>query len=636
LYYSQKFLIAVFLALIFISPNLSAEESSYKELLISNAEQLKLYADPQWIALLHYKTDLWGRYESTAERNSIFFNAADGKINPQSEMRATIEKFFEKSPRQEGEESQPFQCAFMARYSWLKSQLNFDPKLLPEDKCKRFDDWYKAMNPEGITLIFPSTYINNPASAFGHTLLRIDQPGQDESTRLLAYTAHFAAATGGENALLYALKGIFGGYPGFFSVLPYYEKVKQYSDLEKRDIWEYQLNIEKSEIDLMLQHLWELRSVAFSYYYFDENCAYHLLSLLDVARPSLGLLRASGIWVLPIDTVRALTKRNDLVKNVVFRPSVLTKLNYSLSSMQEIEKTAVKKVAKGSAGTNDPEFQKLNPNSKAVVLDAAYEYLNYKILSGDASLQKNAYSFLNERSSLPKGKPLDVPVPKLRPEESHSTAKLGAAFGRDDNKWFYDLRYRGVYHDLMDPKEGFSDGAQIELMDTIFRQKEEDNFRLKKAEFVNIISLSPGNELIKPKSWNINFGFDTQNFEDHNEHLYFKLEGGFGYSWMLSENIIAYGLLDLSGKFGDDFENSFAAGIKPKSGIYYDPLDSWRVGINAAYGGYLLGDDHNETTFGLEQRLTLSRNTALRLEFKHEREFSEYDNETVISFDYYL
>ena len=38
----------------------------------------------------------------------------------------------------------------------------------------------------------------------------------------------------------------------------------------------------------MLKHLWELQGIAFDYYYFDENCSWQLLGLLEVARPSLG------------------------------------------------------------------------------------------------------------------------------------------------------------------------------------------------------------------------------------------------------------------------------------------------------------------------------------------------------------
>ena len=40
--------------------------------------------------------------------------------------------------------------------------------------CPALDEWRKGLAPRGITLIFPEAFMNNPASMFGHTLLRLD------------------------------------------------------------------------------------------------------------------------------------------------------------------------------------------------------------------------------------------------------------------------------------------------------------------------------------------------------------------------------------------------------------------------------------------------------------------------------
>ena len=64
---------------------------------------------------------------------------------------------------------------------------------LPVIPCERFDQWIAELNADSITLIFASAFLGNPASMFGHTFLRIDQEGQTEQTRLLAYTINYAA-----------------------------------------------------------------------------------------------------------------------------------------------------------------------------------------------------------------------------------------------------------------------------------------------------------------------------------------------------------------------------------------------------------------------------------------------------------
>jgi len=273
----KKFL----LLLLFVIPQVPyAADWAYLQYLLGQADIQKLAQQREWHILLHYQPSRGG-YVSEVD-DPKFFNAFNGKTNPQAELEATLKALFAAPTTQ-----QHPQCAFIARYYWLKQQLNFDPVRLPPQSCPDFEQWFAQLQPAGLSLIFPAAYLNNPSSMFGHTLLRIDQANQNEQTRLLAYALNYAAATEEENGLVFAFKGTMGGYPGVFSILPYYKKVKEYSDLEHRDVWEYQLNFSQAEVYRLLRHVWELDDIYFEYYFFDENCAYHLLSLLEVARPTL-------------------------------------------------------------------------------------------------------------------------------------------------------------------------------------------------------------------------------------------------------------------------------------------------------------------------------------------------------------
>ena len=51
-------------------------------------------------------------------------------------------------------------------------------------------------------------------------------------------------------------------------------------------------------------HTYEMDRIYSDYYFFDENCSYDLLFLLDAARPSIGLTDQFPLWVIPIDTIR--------------------------------------------------------------------------------------------------------------------------------------------------------------------------------------------------------------------------------------------------------------------------------------------------------------------------------------------
>ena len=143
--------------------------------------------------------------------------------------------------------------------------------------------WRQGIDAAGLTLIFPEGFMNNPASIFGHTLLRVDAKGDDAGHDLLGWAIDFTAKAGDESLPLYMAKGVFGFYPGVFGLRPYYQQLKLYADWENRDIWEYRLKVDPAGLDLLLMHLWELRDIEFPYYFFTKNCSYELLRLLDIA-----------------------------------------------------------------------------------------------------------------------------------------------------------------------------------------------------------------------------------------------------------------------------------------------------------------------------------------------------------------
>ncbi len=204
--------------LFFLIPNLYAANLPYLQNLVERAEHLNLAEQREWHILLHYQPSGSG-YISEVD-DPKFFVAPHGKTNPPLELAATLKAFFAPSPKTQPQEvqNQHPQCAFIARYYWLKQQLNFDSKLLPPQSCLQFEKWLARLQPDGLSLIFPTAYLNNPSSMFGHTLLRIDQAHQDEQTRLLASALNYTAVTQEKNSFVFAIKGIFGGYPGLFSI----------------------------------------------------------------------------------------------------------------------------------------------------------------------------------------------------------------------------------------------------------------------------------------------------------------------------------------------------------------------------------------------------------------------------------
>ena len=234
------------------------------ETLLERAEQMDLYEDEYWRTLLHYKRTPFGTKSLIDDPK--FFLAADGRIDPESELKATIRALFQ----EEGNETEEVICRFIGRYVWLREKLGADEIGIPVTTCRKFQQTMDRIKPRAATLIFPTSFINSPASMFGHTLLRIETVYE---SKLLSLAVNYSATTDETNGFLFAFKGIFGFYEGYFSIFPYYDKVEDYNDIDQRDIWEYPLALTEEEVLRMLLHLWELQSIYSYYYFFDENCS---------------------------------------------------------------------------------------------------------------------------------------------------------------------------------------------------------------------------------------------------------------------------------------------------------------------------------------------------------------------------
>ncbi len=631
----------IFLLILLWQPlAVSAADNTYLKELVEHARRENLAQRPEWLNLLHYKPyGYWAGMRSLAD-DPAFFNAPSGKTDAAAELEATLASFF--STAEETDKAQNPQCRFIARYHWLKKELHFDPARLPEQPCRRFYQWRASLDPHEITLVFPAAYLNNPASMYGHTLLRIDAKDQDERTRLLAYSISYAAGTDETSGLVFAVKGLLGGYPGLFAITPYYIKVREYSDIENRDVWEYQLTLTPEEIDRLLMHVWELGPIRFDYYFFDENCAYHLLSLLEVARPGLELTDRFRWWAIPSDTVRAVTEQPGLVKRVVYRPATATIIRRRLADMNALQSGLARDLAEHKMSPTDDRLHELSPREQAGILELGYDYATYRSSTGHGmatTAQMHELLLARSRLEVPPQKP-EVPVPAVHPDEGHKTSRLALGVGSRGGRRFEEINLRPTYHDLMDDDGGYTRGAQIEFFNMRWRHyRGDDGLRLEEFTPLNIVSLSPRDDFFNPVSWKINIGWTRKHFSDNDEPLIFRASGGSGLAFNMpgshEGNSVYYGFLEAALDAGKRFDRNYAMGMGPALGWLTNISDRWRINLYARSLRYGLGDVHNARELTLEQRYSLNRQSALHLGLHRKQEFQDYRNAAEISLQYY-
>jgi len=614
--------------------------ADYPDELIQAAREQHLSDDITWHRLLHYQPNkLLPGFHSFVDDNKYFF-AADGVTNPEAELQATIRAFFSDEP--ENAEKQHPQCMFPARFAWLDGKLHFDRSKLKEQPCERFHQWRDALQTAGITLVYPAAYLNNPASMFGHTLFRLDAADQDESTRLLAYGASYAANTNERSGLVFAVKGIFGGYKGLFSVAPYYKLVNRYSDLENRDIWEYELVLTKEQEDQIVRHLWELGSADFDYYFFDENCSYHLLSLIDVVRPDLHLADEFPLSAIPSDTVRVVAETPGLVSKKIYRPASTTIIKARAAELDDVAQEKAVDLALGNAKTDDPELLKYEPARRARTLELGFEYLNYRRLTGqepDEDAPKRGRDLLLARSEVPVDlEPLKVPAPAVSPDQGHPTGRASLNLGADDGEKYYELEWRPAYHDLLDPPGGYVEGAELRFFDFAFRHYEGDNFELQRFRPISILSLAPRDRFFQPRSWHIDPGIEREPHPGSQRgDLVYGVQGGSGRTYRLfNDSFWISGMIEGSAKVSESYDDRAAFGAGPTIYSLYQFNDWWGMSARAYSLHFPLGEDHRDQGAEIEQRWKVSNGTSLRLGLGHRRIFGDSRNEIELRWQWYF
>lgn len=595
------------------------------------ATPAELAGTPYWLDLLHINQGgTWhGRGRSYVE-DDAFFLATDGRADPLAELQADVTAF-----TQAGDVSR---CRFPARYQFLAGQLGWQ-ETDPFARCGEYLAWRKTVPDQQVVLAFPASYLNSPSSMFGHVFLRLDastHPDAVLESWAVSFSAHVDMS---DNSFFYAFKGIVGSYPGYFSVTPYADKLLEYNHLENRDIWEYRLSLTPAETARLVDHLWELRNIRLGYYFFDENCAYRLLELVQVGRPETPLLTRLRLSEAPVAAVREL-EANGFVVSRHYRPSKEVSLRWQAAQLPAAQQELAKALVRDAGVGESVAYTALDPQARFEVASLAYDYQRYRHRIGarDEQVSGQSMALLRLMHANSAGvKPLvAVPVP-VAPDLGHRSNLFAATAGQRDGVAFTDVSWRYTYHDLIDNQAGFLQGAEIKGLDLKLRtyvdrpgKRLRAGPHLQALTLIDIRSLSPRDRFVKPVSWYVEGGLDR--VETDRERLARYLEGGPGLSWRQGdfqpyafakvrlENNSAYAPLVETGGGGE-------AGL-----LYYHGDWSARLAADGLY--FHNGEWRQTARLGLNY--ALGRNDALRLDASHVRDRAGHANEGGLSWRHYF
>lgn len=519
----MKFLIQTikFIFLIFIFQTAVGLENLSLIALEKKVIDEKLYLQPEWIKLVHYTKSTWGTYRSVVSGDD-FFLSKNGKNSPQDELLSTIHEMFS-----DNENAIKTQCKYLARRDFIVRKLQISKALL--HPCSEKEEWVERLGSDRIFIIFAAAYPANIASSFGHTFLRIHNNKNPKENVLLDYSINYAARADRSIGALYALYGLTGFYPGTFSMLPYHHLIREYTNLEGRDLWEFELNLEPPEIKRIIWHLLELEGSHIPYYFIDDNCSFEVLKLLELARPNTDLMKDDETWVVPLDTIKVLD-RAGWVAGTKFRPSLESDWQNILSQLSADEKAELKKLTKQLPADNIDLTKE-----KTRVLDAAISYTAVRFYAKPSEWKTTSYLLAKQRAAnSEKFTFSNVPEPQRSPLHSHDAAMFGlGAFANSEMSDAYFEMYPGA-HSLLSEDSAVTPYGNIEALK--FKLKKIKNtVYLQEFHLVNVLSTQKVNSIDWPLSWGFAGGFDS--YLGTNPQSYLFANGKVGFSFDFNDQI---------------------------------------------------------------------------------------------------
>lgn len=537
-----------FLALLFFWPLAGFSAESTKSILISDSEisaslehfkKTDLEQSRGWQKLMHRERNMFGvKTVQITDETFLLGNqlSEDPRFKDFNELEATFVSFFEDLKayekqidppttkyKKEGDKVTDYSthpiCRFPARLKFIKSNLPSPVwEKLPKPRCIYQEIFLDALDPKSVSFVFSSYYSDSPGSAFGHTFFRVNRKKNNEFTRqeLLDYGIGYAANVTTNNGALYALLGLVGGFTGSWSNLPYYYKVREYNDFESRDLWSYDLNLTQDEVDMLVLHFWEIGAHYYRYYFFTQNCAFHMLTALEAAAPRLHLIEhVPFYYVIPSDSMKALFYEPGLVSNTTFRPS----LRHTFLERSRRVSTDSKNLLKDfTLDENAGIFAKIpDQKERALTLDAALDLVDLKHPNNKGEtpeekiVLKTKESILLERAKIEYISPeLSIPMDSVEdPSQSHGSSRASLThFEKNRIKWGF-FEYRFALHDLLDPSQGLPKNSQLEFFNLKF-QLLPNEFKFTEGKLFNVFNLNPLNFFERKLSWGMELGVQNK------------------------------------------------------------------------------------------------------------------------------
>jgi hypothetical protein len=601
----------------FAAPNNSVNVSPY----LLKAQRLKLANHPYWHKLLHYQERSSGVVGDVITPE--FYISPKGSTDSEAELAATIKAIFS---RTNIESDLHAQCRFIARFHWLKQMLQWPVDSFPKAPCQRFNEWSLNGDIESLSVIFATGYLDNPASFYGHLLIKFNTRRQMAVSDLLDQSINYGAVIpDNENGLVYVIKGLFGGYDAGFSTSRFYQHNHNYAESELRDLWEYKLNLSQDEVDQIVYHAWELFDNKFTYYFVADNCAFRMAELLNlvVKEP---LLPPDLPWSMPGTVFNKIVEAEHtgrpLVAQVTRIPSRQNRFRQSFLVLSVEQQAIVEELLQNDLDFDLQSYARLSEQDKINVVDCLIDYNEFRRIATESNpeFKKTKQKLLIERIRLPAQFPNigTANVAAVSPMAPHNGQRpVLFRSGLLHNSEFgtgMELQFRPVYFDFLAIDAGRLENAHLTMLDgrVMF---ESGKVRLRQLDFVNVETLNvsktglPGDGGM---AWKMKVSIESLHLGCSTCQI-FGVTGGIGKAFSPLDNTAIYAMVD--GHLQTDEQNAGTVAATPRLGFLGVVMKGWKTKFDIGYKQYFNKSETGDRKITWENRFGTSRYWDIRLSF---------------------
>ena len=576
-----------------------------------------------WLQVLHYKKNRIGSGYTSDVKNHSFFLSVEGHRDPKAELEENIKQFSLPLTKENAEKNAI--CRFPARYKWIAKELKWDIRSTDFKLCKKYFNWTLNGKITSISVVFATGYFANPASYFGHPLIKFNS--SSKNGKLLDVSVNYGAMTPeNENPIIYIFKGLFGGYEATFSNSQFFYHHHSYTESELRDLWEYELNLNPEAVEIIVDHSWEMLGMQIPYLFLSDNCAYRMSELLELAIP-IELVPKPRPYAIPNTLFYNLgnfanEKGEKLYTKVTKIPSRQERMTRRFFSLNEKDREVVVKIVNSKNSQFSLEKLSEFPEDERIkIVETMIEYYSFQIAKNkeDQSLKERKKSLILARLQLPKKERISETILNAHEDPSPHEGRSAFALKVENVNSKYlgmgqQLEIRFALYDFLTMDRTHPKNTSLEIVKlklAYWRQEIE----LRNVDLFSVTHLNTSKTNLPGDggmAWSVKVGLWPQTIFCRNCSV-FGLRGAIGYGYELNPNLIVYTLFALQAQ--ENRENFGSYSMGPVGGVLYDWNKYIKTHLTFTHDSFVDGERQNALTIHWENRLNISRNIDLNISY---------------------